>query len=202
MKGSGNRSLKESCNGVLGGFLGRGVKGGRGCRPPREGRSDTMNAMKIVSSIAALVGVVLSLNLSPAAANNVRPTGTGGFSVLRPQPVFLIQTRTSVQPNKARYQRGETVRVQAEAWIVRYDPAGRSWRATWIAPAPNAEVRISEKSNRGTRVVAGGRTDRQGRFVISYRVPTDSRTDNVRVCGWTMNEEPFEGTEVRIPIGR
>lgn len=161
-----------------------------------------MNAMKIVSSIAALLGLILSLNLSPASANNVRPAETGGFSIFSPQPVFLIQTRTSLQPNKARYQRGETIRVQAEAWIVRYDPTGTSWRATWIAPAPNAEVRISEKSTRGTRVIARGRTDRQGRMVISYRIPTDPRTDNVRVCGWSMNEEPFEGTEVRIPIGR
>lgn len=167
-----------------------------------KNKANTLKAVKITKYITALLGVVLSLNLSPASAGTPRPAAAAGPAITAPRSFFVVQSYTSVQPNKPRYQRGETIRVQAEAWIMRYDPVGPGWRVTRVKPAADTVVWISEKSSRGTRILASGRTDRQGRFAINYRVPTDPRMDNLRVCAWTLNEEPFEGTEVRIPLGR
>jgi hypothetical protein len=119
-----------------------------------------------------------------------------------PKSFFTTQTATTVLSPKPRYQRGEVIRIQVEAWQVRYDAVGSGWRVVRIAPAPNQRINISEKSTRGTVVIGTAQSDRLGRVSISYRVPLDPRTDNVRVCGWAMNEEPFEGAEVRIPIGK
>ena len=118
------------------------------------------------------------------------------------QPVFAVVTKTSVLPAKPSYMRGENIRIQVQASLIRLDPNGHGYNQTLVGPAPNALVYVTEMSTRGASRFAGGRTDRNGAYTTAYRVPTDPFKDNVSVCGWALDEEPFEGQQVRLKIGR
>jgi hypothetical protein len=115
--------------------------------------------------------------------------------------VAYLGTSTDFEPVKPRYRRGErmTIRLQVLVHVLTYTPDG--WRETSRYPAQNVQVFVSEKSTRGTIRIGTLRTDRNGIARMPYVVPTDPNKDNVRICGWTWHEEPFEGQEKRIPIG-
>ena len=156
-------------------------------RSTRGASKETRDMNRLVALIALALAVLgIAADAPRAEAQSVRIC-------------FVTQTRI---PNmKSRYRRGEVLTVEAQVSVYALYYANGATRTIYLGPARGAAVWISEKSTRGTYCQARLTTGADGRAQIRYQVPLDPNKDNVRVCGFTAQEEPFEGTEIRIPIG-
>jgi hypothetical protein len=156
-------------------------------RSPHDASKETVEMSRLVALIAlALVVLGIATDAPRAEAQSVR--------------VYSV-TQTRIPNMKSRYRRGEVLTVEAQVSVYALYYANGATRTIYLGPARGATVWISEKSTRGTYCQARLTTGPDGRAQIRYRVPLDPNKDNVRVCGFTAHEEPFEGTEIRIPIG-
>jgi hypothetical protein len=142
--------------------------------------------LKHIVALSVGLAVVGAMLAEPAAAQN---------------PPIYYGSRTSLVNAQPRYRRGEHVVVRGR--VNAYTQVYRNgfWRQIDLGPARNVTVYFSEKSAAGTWRMLHMQTDAHGIAQFRYQVPLDPRKDYVSVCAWTWNEEPFEGTEVRIPIG-